>query len=80
MRHFSQECIIDLGLKLLSLLEKLHAKGYIHCDLKPDNIMIGNYKLDSELKSKLYLIDFGISQKYLDEEGKHIKFRKKVPF
>lgn len=61
MRHFSQECIINLGLKLLDLLEKLHEKGYIHCDLKPDNIMIGDFKKDPTLKNKLYLIDFGIS-------------------
>lgn len=40
---------------------KFHEQGYIHCDLKPDNIMIGDYKKDLRLMNKIYLIDFGIS-------------------
>ena len=51
---------------MLDLIERFHDQGYIHCDLKPDNIMIGDYKKDLRLMNKIYLIDFGISQKYLD--------------
>lgn len=80
VRHFSQECIVNIGLKLIDLLEKLHMKGYIHGDIKPDNIMIGNYKKDPTLKSKIYLIDFGISQRYLDSNNNHVKFKQNVPF
>lgn len=65
---------------MIDLLEKLHMKGYIHCDIKPDNIMIGNFKVDPSLKSKLYLIDFGLSKRYLDENGNHVEFRKNVAF
>jgi serine/threonine protein kinase len=54
--------------------------GYIHCDLKPDNIMIGDYTKDSKLMNKLYLIDFGISQSYLKENGEHMAFESDVPF
>ena len=54
------------------MLEKLHDIGYIHCDIKPDNIMIGNYNEDESEINKLYLIDMGISQRYLDNEGNHI--------
>jgi len=34
---------MTMGIELISLLEKLHSIGYIHCDIKPDNIMIGDY-------------------------------------
>lgn len=44
----------------------MHDKGYIHCDIKPDNIMIGNYKRDLAEMNIIYLIDFGISSEYLD--------------
>ena len=62
------------------MLEKMHKKGYIHCDLKPENIMIGNFDLDPRSKNEIYLIDFGIAQRYVDECGRHIRFRKNVGF
>lgn len=45
-KHFSIKCIMTMGLQLVELLERFHDQGYIHCDLKPDNIMIGNYVND----------------------------------
>ena len=42
--------------------------GYVHNDLKLDNILIG-YK-DPSL---IYLIDFGLTCRYLNENGTHIE-------
>ena len=42
--------------------------------------MIGDYKKDINLKKEIYIIDFGIAQKYIDNRGRHIKFRKDVGF
>jgi serine/threonine protein kinase len=39
----------------------MHSIGYIHCDIKPDNILIGDFRRDPKLVNKIYLIDFGIS-------------------
>ena len=60
-RHFSKICILNFGIVMINLLEKLHDKGYIHCDIKPDNIMIGNFNKDPKQNRKIFLIDFGIS-------------------
>jgi serine/threonine protein kinase len=42
-------------------------------DLKPDNICIGSNNVNAEESSSIFLIDFGISKAYLDENGKHIE-------
>jgi len=43
--------------QLLESLESMHARGYLHRDLKPDNILLAR---DSH---NLCLIDFGLSKK-----------------
>jgi len=45
---------------LLTRLESLHNIGYIHGDIKPDNIVV---KEDKSFE-KLSLIDFGLSQQF----------------
>ena len=47
---------------MLSRLEFIHSKGYIHRDVKPENFVVG---LDQEAKT-LYLIDFGLSKQIID--------------
>ena len=47
---------IELTLKLLNVIQYCHGIGVIHRDIKPDNIMVRNGKLDDPV-----LIDFGIS-------------------
>jgi serine/threonine protein kinase len=42
-------------------------------DLKPDNICIGSNNVNAEESSQIFLIDFGISKGYLDDNGKHIE-------
>jgi len=53
---------------MVERLKVLHELGYVHNDLKLENIVIGH-----EDKSLIYLIDFGLSTKYLDKDGKHVK-------
>ncbi len=40
----------------------MHSKGFVHLDIKPDNIMIASSNLESAESSLLTLIDFSITQ------------------
>ena len=60
---FSFKTVQQIGIKLITMIEELHSIGYIHCDIKADNICVGNGIDDSKL-SEFKLIDFGISENY----------------
>lgn len=38
-RKFRLSTVINIGLIMIDILEKLHSIGYLHIDLKPQNIM-----------------------------------------
>lgn len=38
-RRFSLQTIVTIGVHMLEILEKFHSMGYIHNDMKPQNIM-----------------------------------------
>jgi casein kinase 1 len=57
-------------------IEYLHSVRYIHKDIKPENILIGVGKNCSSL----YIIDFGLSRKYVNKNGSHIEFQDNLPF
>ena len=60
--HFSLKTTVMLADQLISRLEYLHSKDYIHRDVKPDNFLMGVQK-----KSHLvYMIDFGLAKRYRD--------------
>lgn len=47
-------------------LRDLHKLGYVHNDLKLENILVGHK--DADL---VYLIDFGLTQTFLTDDGIH---------
>lgn len=67
---FSLKTTLMIGIQALQRLESLHEKGYLHRDIKPENFTIGTEYSDN----LIYMIDFGLSESYLNKEGNHVKF------
>lgn len=67
-------------MQLVDRLKDLHELGYIHCDLKPDNILLSTGNRSHKESSQLVLIDFGISKSWKDMFGDHVKENNICPF
>ena len=70
-RKFSLKTVILLADQLIKRIEAMHRRGFIHRDMKPENILMG---LD-ENASTLYLIDYGLAKKWTLSNGEHIPIR-----
>lgn len=68
---FSLKTVLMIGDQMISRLEYLHERGYIHRDLKPDNMLIGR----SHHTNQIFLIDYGLAKKYRNSSGEHIPFK-----
>jgi len=67
--HFSLKTILMIAIQVLNRIETFHNSGFIHRDIKPDNFLIGI----KNKKSRIYLIDFGLSKKFV-QNRKHISY------
>ncbi|KAG1865429.1 kinase-like domain-containing protein [Suillus subluteus] len=71
-QKFSLHTVVNLGIQLISRLEYIHSHNYVHCDIKPQNVMVGL----GHLKHTAFIIDFGIAKEYWDTATRvHIPFR-----
>jgi serine/threonine protein kinase len=89
-KHFSLKTVLLLADQMLSRLEFMHSRSYIHRDVKPDNFLIGTgskkvceciqvcvhpYSLTISAQHVCHIIDFGLAKKYQDpRNGRHIPY------
>ena len=71
-KKFSIKTSLMIMIQCLERLRNLHDKGIIHRDMKPENFVIGR----KNKERTIYLIDFGLSKKYINENNMHISMKK----
>lgn len=69
LKSITPSKIYTIMLKTIEIIENVHHKFVIHRDIKPDNIMIR--------QGEIFLIDFGFSTFYINEEKEHIPYNDK---
>jgi len=59
---FSTKTTLMISIQLLECLEQLHAAGILHCDLKPENFLVG--RASSGRDTRIFVVDFGQAKEY----------------
>ena len=68
-KKFSLATTLNIGIQIITRLEQIHRKGFVHRDIKANNFMIGK----KERAKIVYIIDFGLAKRYKDlKTGQHI--------
>lgn len=65
--RFSITTAATIAQQMLTRIERLHSKGVIHRDIKPDNFLMAG--------AVVYMIDFGLAKRFKSSRGVHIGFQ-----
>lgn len=80
-RGLAWNTVATIGQKCVELLRKLHSKGYVHGDVKPENFLC-SYSDDSIIDPSrgLYMIDLGLASRWRDvsKPNEHIAYGQRV--
>lgn len=68
-RHFSNTRIMKIGIQVVQHIRVFHSVGYMHEDIKPDNILVGKHN-----DNRMHLVDFGLSKKIFGRDGNHNRY------
>nr|XP_051223925.1 casein kinase 1-like protein 3 isoform X3 [Lolium perenne] len=71
-RKFTLKTVLMLADQMITRIEFMHSKGYLHRDIKPDNFLMGL----GRKANQVYAIDFGLAKRYRDSTtNRHIPYR-----
>nr|CAJ83687.1 vaccinia related kinase 1 [Xenopus tropicalis] len=56
---FPRKTVLQLGLRLIDILEYIHEHEYVHGDIKASNLLIHHKNLD-----QVFLVDYGLAYRY----------------
>ncbi|XP_026442077.1 casein kinase 1-like protein HD16 isoform X1 [Papaver somniferum] len=69
----SIEMVACIAIEAISILEKMHSRGYVHGDVKPENFLLGTPGTHEE--KKLFLVDLGLATRWRDTStGQHVEY------
>jgi serine/threonine protein kinase len=63
-RKFSLKTVLLLADQLITRFQYIHSKGYIHRDVKPDNLLMGA----GTQGNKVYITDIGLGEEIQDRD------------
>ncbi|KAL5209253.1 hypothetical protein ABZP36_004876 [Zizania latifolia] len=69
----SAHMVACIAVEAISILEKLHSKGFVHGDIKPENFLLG--QPGSVDEKKLFLIDLGLASRWREAlSSQHVEY------
>ncbi|XP_029409858.1 serine/threonine-protein kinase VRK2 isoform X9 [Nannospalax galili] len=66
---FKKSTVLQLGIRMLDILEYIHENEYVHGDIKAANLLLGYINPD-----RVYLADYGLSYRYCPN-GNHKQYQ-----
>ncbi|XP_017332518.1 serine/threonine-protein kinase VRK1 [Ictalurus punctatus] len=61
-KRFPRKLVLQLGLRLLDILEYIHDHEYVHADIKASNLLLSHKN-----PNQVYLVDYGLAYRYSPE-------------